>query len=109
MADNNTICSTCPYESTIEELKRDSERNSNQHKEFYDKFTAQSTAIAISEERYNNLISVVTEIKSSIVNVQASVDELKQKPAKKWDQVSFYVLTCVLGLVIGYLFNMLVG
>lgn len=110
MADNTTnICSTCPYESTIEELKRDSDRNSTQHREFYNKFSQQSTQLAISEERYNNLISVVTDVKTSIQGVQTSVDELKQKPAKKWDNVTSCVITSIVGLVLGFLFKMLIG
>lgn len=108
MSESN-ICATCPYESTIEELKRDAERNSTQHREFYNKFSDQSTQLAISEERYNNLISVVTDVKSSIQGVQTSVDELKQKPAKKWENIVSGALTTIIGLVLGFLFKMVLG
>lgn len=98
-------CKDCPYESVIEELRRDSQRNSEQHREFYANFSAQEKALAISGERYTNLLSMIGDIKTSVEKMSTSISEMKEKPAKKWEQVTAYVLTCIVGLVIGYLFN----
>ena len=91
MADNE--CKGCIYESTIEELRRDAERNSNQHREFYDKFGKHDKDIAISAERYNNLLSIIGDLKS--------------KPSKKWENITTYVLTAIVGGVIAFLFTQL--
>ena len=91
MADNE--CKGCIYESTIEELKRDAERNSNQHREFYDKFGKHDKDIAISAERYNNLLNIIGDLKS--------------KPSKKWENITTYVLTAIVGGVIAFLFTQL--
>lgn len=102
---NNT---TCPYESVIEELKRDAERNSEQHREFYTRFSNAERDIAISEERYNNLLTIITEIKSSVESVNRSLAELRDKPAKKWENVTAYIITCIIGLILGYFFKELI-
>lgn len=38
MNENENRCNGCIYDSVIEELKRDAERNSDQHREFYTRF-----------------------------------------------------------------------
>lgn len=95
MAENEKKCSDCIYESIIEELKRDADRNSDQHREFYNKFNEQSTAIKISEERYTNLLSCLNEIK-------VAVNELKEKPAKRWDSVVMTIISCLVTGVIAF-------
>lgn len=89
---------TCQFESQIAELKRDAERNSEQHREFYNKFNDLTTKQAIADERYNNILAVTNETKSILT-------ELKEKPAKKWDNLSWFVITSVVGIVIGYVFG----
>lgn len=88
----------CPYKEVIEDLKKDSERNSAQHREFYDKFMDTQTKIAISEERYTNLLNLMMEVKTT-------VNELKDKPAKRWDNVVMYIITGVVGIAMGFLFK----
>lgn len=100
MSDMGNGCASCIHEAEIQELKRDSERNSQAHREFYNKFAEQGKAIAISEERYNNLLQLITEIKTS-------VNELKDKPSKKWDNMSSYVATSVIGLILGYVASLI--
>ena len=105
MADNE--CKGCIYESTIEELRRDAERNSNQHREFYDKFGKHDKDIAISAERYNNLLSIIGDLKSSVDKMASSIEDLKSKPSKKWENITTYVLTAIVGGVIAFLFTQL--
>ena len=113
-------CKNCPYEAIIEELRRDATRNSEQHREFYNRFNEQEKAIAISEERYNNLLTCITEVKDtlnmlssnvqSLVTISNRVDsledtikEIKDKPAKRWDNVVNYIITAVIGIVLGFI------
>lgn len=105
MADNE--CKGCIYESTIEELKRDAERNSNQHREFYDKFGKHDKDIAISAERYNNLLSIIGDLKTSVDKMASSIEDLKSKPSKKLENITTYVITAIVGGVIAFLFTQL--
>lgn len=86
----------CPYKSQIDELKRDSQRNSEQHREFYKRFNDVEKAQAISDERYNQILTLVTKI-------DASVDELKEKPGKKWDSMVIKIIGYVVTAVLAYL------
>jgi len=84
----------CKYKNEIEELKRDSARNSEQHREFYKKFNESNIKIALSEERYNNLLTLMSEIKTTLT-------EIKDKPAKRWDLVISCIITGLVGGIIG--------
>lgn len=105
MAENKELCVSCPYEAIIEELRRDSERNSEQHREFYDKFNSQETAIAISTERYNNLLQVISEVKASIDKINASIQEINAKPGRKWDSAVATVISCLVAGVVGFMLS----
>lgn len=97
MADNNSnnnATHNCAHIVEIEALKRDMEKNSEQHREFYQKFTDITTKQAIADERYNNILTVQNEIKSTVT-------ELKEKPGKKWDNISLTVITTIISLIIG--------
>ena len=97
MADcNNTNNNShiCIHSADIQQLKQDSERNSTQHREFYDKFNDLTTKQAIADERYNNILAVQNDIKSTVT-------ELKEKPAKRWDNISLTVITTIISLIIG--------
>lgn len=92
MADNTPH--VCSHEIELEALKRDMEKNSQQHREFYDKFNDLTTKQAIADERYNNILAVQNDIKSTVT-------ELKEKPAKRWDSISLTVITTIISLIIG--------
>lgn len=102
MAENNNICGSCIHEQEIAELKKDAERNSTQHREFYNRFFENEKSMAISEERYNNLLALISEVKTAL-------NELKDKPAKKWDSISTYITTTIIGAVLGFLLKVILG
>lgn len=102
MAENEKKCSDCIYESIIEELKRDADRNSDQHREFYNKFNEQDKAIAISDERYTNLLQSMNRLENSINNISICLTDLKDKPAKRWDNVVTTIISCIVTGVIAF-------
>lgn len=89
-------CKTCLYESTIEALKNDADRNSEQHREFYGKFNELNTALAINSERYTNVLAGINELKTA-------VNELKEKPAKRWDNVVMTIISCLATGVVAFI------
>lgn len=91
-------CRSCPHLSEIQELQRDATRNSEQHREFYKRFADNEKAIAVSDERYTNLVALITKI-------DVAVSELKEKPGKKWDSISIHIITCAITLIMGLLFG----
>lgn len=91
----------CPYASDISNMKNDLERNSSQHREFYDKITDFTTKQALADERYNNILAVVSEIKLGLT-------EIKDKPAKKWDNLSWLVISTIVSLILGAVIGSLI-
>lgn len=103
MENTNKTCASCMYESQIAELKRDAERNSEQHREFYSKFNAHATSIAISEERYNNLLTVISEVKTSVEELNKSIKEINDKPGKRWESIVTTIISCIVTGVVVYM------
>lgn len=58
--------------------------------------------LAILVER---LMTKQEETEKKLDKISEKVDELNEKPAKKWDTASMAVLTAIIGVVIGILIN----
>lgn len=80
----------------IEALERDGQHNKEAHKEFYERLEGSNTAVALIEER-------VTQIKEDTGEIKVSVQELKDKPGKRWEAVVEKALWAVCAAVIAFL------
>ena len=89
-------CTTCKNEHRIKSLEEDRERNSSQHKEFYDSFKESEIENAVSKTNTNTILQAIYELKSD-------VKEIKDQPASNWKTFIFIVLTAA----ITYLVNLL--
>lgn len=76
-------------------LEADRERNSAQHKEFYQKFTDLSVADGKRETTQDQILRSLTEIKADLA-------ELKAKPAKRWEGLATSILQWAALLILGY-------
>lgn len=84
------------FEYRIKRLEDDSERNSAQHREFYNAFKELEKQNTRTEERYNTILTTMSETKTA-------VEELKSKPAKRWDAIIAAAITGIVSFVIGLL------
>lgn len=83
---------SCTFEA-VAQLKEDSKENLKAHKEILSKIETISKDNAIANERYQQILTAVNELK-------ADAKELKEKPAKKWEQLMSIVLQwAVLGIL----------
>lgn len=82
-------CEHCINESRIASLEEDVKRNSQTHREFYDRFEQQRVDTEVAKSNMNNLLTLMTEIKND-------VKELKDKPGKRWDTV----IGCVISVAV---------
>lgn len=88
--------SACPLVPRIEALERDSEHNKEAHKDFYARLENSHTSVALIEERMN-------QIKADTEEIKEAVQEMKDKPAKRWDGAIDKVICTVIGVVVGFL------
>nr|DAI66991.1 MAG TPA: vesicle-associated membrane protein 2 [Caudoviricetes sp.] len=92
-----------------------------EHEEFCKRVEAedhrQNKRLDILEEQTKQLIDLVSSVRelaqsvkqlAEIQNVQGEkLDELESRDGEMWRRVSGYVITSIIGLVIGYLFHKL--
>lgn len=100
-------CKECPYAKEIAQLQQGLKENEKQHKEFLDKINNQEIEIRLSEERFGNLMRVIEEVKGSVDRLIVTIDEIREKPAKRWDTVIACIITGVVGALIGRLMGLI--
>lgn len=88
----------CINEHRILELEKDIQRNATTHKEFFDRFEKMNSRMVGYEKDMAYLTATVTDISKD-------VKEIKEKPAKRWDSVVMYLITSVIGAVVGFLLS----
>lgn len=89
-------CEKCINDSRIQRLESDLDRNSNQHREFYDKLAAIAVREGISENNMQQLIASMHEI-------QSDLREIKEAPAQSFNAVKMCVITTITSSVVGAL------
>lgn len=86
-------CEHCINESRIASLEADVMRNSQTHREFYDRFEQQRVDTEVAKSNMSNLLTLMTEIKND-------VKELKDKPGKRWDTVVGCVISVAVTILV---------
>ena len=86
-------CEKCTQESRIAALEKDSERNSSQHREFYDKFSVIAVREGISESNMQQLMSSINDIKSDL-------KDLKDAPSQSFNAVKMCIVTAIITAVV---------
>ena len=90
----------CPLLPRIEALEKDCEHNKDAHKEFYNRLESHHTNVALIEER-------MAQIKGDTEEIKESVQELKEKPGKRWESMVEKALWAVCAAVIAFLLGRL--
>ena len=86
----------CPLVPRIEALERDSEHNKEAHKDLYSRLENSHTAVALIEER-------MSQIKADTEEIKEAVQEMKDKPAKRWDGIVEKAIWAIIAAVIAFL------
>ena len=87
-------CGNCIYKSRIEALEKDMERNSNQHREFYNKFNNLDVQNAVTNEKFSTLID-------KLDSLCAKMDVITNEPKNKWNSVVDTGIKTVVGAIVG--------
>lgn len=87
---------SCPLEPRVKALERDSDHNKEAHKDFYARLENSHTNVALIEERMN-------QIKADTEEIKESVQEIKDKPAKRWDGIVEKAIWAIVAAVIAFL------
>lgn len=82
-------------EYRLKALEDDSLRNQQTHKEFFARFEKMSTEYTRIDAQYANILTTLAKLESAI-------EELKAKPAKRWDGIVDKLIWAVLAAVLGF-------
>ena len=83
------FCDNCKNESRISALEKYMEANGSTHRDIYTKLEALKESVIRNEEKYNNILSLMTEIRCDIA-------DLKGKSGKRWDSLIAAIITAII-------------
>lgn len=86
----------CPMLPRIEALEAESAHNKEAHKEFYARLDASHTSVAVIEERLN-------QIKDDTEDIKTALQEVRDKPGRRWDGMVDKAIWAVCAAVIAFL------
>ena len=88
------VCDDCKLDGRVKVLEEDSKRNQETHREFYAKFENINVQVALTDERYSNILGTLAKLETAI-------EDLKGKPGKRWESVVEKVLMLILAGIVG--------
>ena len=92
-------CTTnCINEHRLLEIEKDIQRNTEAHRDFYDRFEKMNGRMVGYEKDMTYLTATITDISNN-------VKEIKEKPAKRWDTVVACALTALVSAIITFLLS----
>ena len=86
------------FKQIEDDLKQLREKNSADHKEFYNRLEADGKAMVESREDRKH-------INEKLDKIDVNVESLMQKPAKRYDTVVTGIITAVIGALVGFLLS----
>lgn len=90
----------CPIAGKVERLEEQLDeyqaQSSNSHREIYSRLNTLETSSAVTQTRYDAIIE-------KLDGITKKVDELEQKPAKRWETVIASAISAVVAGVVAYL------
>ena len=83
------------FKQIEEDLKELREKNSKDHKEFYNRIesTEKSMVESVSDRKHIN---------EKLDKIDVNVEALMQKPAKRYDTVVTCIITTLIGAIVGF-------
>lgn len=95
-------CINCQLEHRVSvletALKEEQMHSSNARKDIYNKLESHNTQIAVTDERYRQILAKLSDLKST-------VDSLAEDPANQWKSLKTAAIAAVCSGVAGYVIS----
>lgn len=88
-------------ETRVTALEKDAERNSTQHREFYDKFSG----IAVKQGILDNTLSTLV---SSVNDLRDDIKSLKDEPSKNYNAIKMCIATAIITAIVSGVISALI-
>lgn len=97
------ICDDCPNKQKLMDLEESIKSNAEQHRDFYNKFEKLHIDFAIMTTKFEQIISMITNLQLEVKSMQKEIESLKEKPAKRWDGAVTTAISTIINGVVVYL------
>lgn len=89
----------CFNEHRLAELEKEfheiQEKQSERHREFYNR-------IGLLEQKTALYSNDLNHIKDTVDEMNNNLKSLMEKPGKRWDAVVIYIITAIIGIIVGF-------
>lgn len=103
----------CPMEARIATLERRVEnnerKNSETHKEFYNRVRALETKDAVRNEQYDTILNKLESLTASVGTLAKSLSDIQSEPGKEWKDLKKNIRWAILAAVIAAVMGFLLG
>lgn len=82
-------------EYRLRTLEEDSKRNQATHKEFFERFEKLGEQHARIDAQYATIMA-------TLVKLETAIEEIKSKPARRWDGIVEKVILGIVAALLGY-------
>lgn len=86
----------CPLLPRVEALERANERHTDTHREIFDRLREAETINAVHDEKLDTIIEKIDGLAND-------VNEMKAKPAKRWEGAVDKIISSVIGVIVGFM------
>lgn len=98
---------TCIQEGRLqrieERMKQHDDANQKTHRLFYERFEEEGKCRVRLEEKFNAVMTALVDLKAvSLKEIKEDLEELKEKPAKRWESVITSIISVCVGMFITY-------
>lgn len=89
----------CFNEHRLAELEKEfheiQDKQSERHREFYNR-------IGLLEQKTALYSNDLNHIKDTVDEMNNNLKSLMEKPGKRWDAVVIYIITAIIGIIVGF-------
>lgn len=90
-----------------ESIKEFKKTNSESHAKIFSRLEQTEQAIKVNNVQYEHIINSLENINTEIQITKNKINEVKQKPADRWEKVVMIIITAIVGGVVGFAINAL--
>lgn len=92
-------CENCPVSVRVDSLEREFDRyrdsSSKTHSQMFERIGALESLNAVQENKLTNMDDKLDDIQTNQKSILGSMEELKSKPAKRWETLISGVISSV--------------
>lgn len=89
----------------MDRLKGKTEINEKRINNHSDRIKTLETEIVGMKKDTSRLEEILDRLERAIDNLNSSISEMKSKPLEKYEKIVFYIITAIIGIVIGRFLN----